>query len=195
MQPKETASTRDRLIEAAGDLFLQKGIHCVGLGQVLKRVGVTKTTFYKYFDSKDSLAQAVLRRRSEWELDQFRESLSAENDAETEPFTPLFEVLNGWFLDRSYRGCPLNNAAAEFPEPTDPLHRVAAEHKANLLRLIEERARNLGMGDRTQLANELLLIAEGAISVRQVLGDRDAATTAARIAGTILNAVRKNDER
>ena len=194
MQPKETAPTRDRLIKAAGDLFNQKGIHCVGLGQVLKRVGVTKTTFYKYFDSKDSLAQAVLRRRSEWELEQFRKSLSTEGDAGTEPLTRLFEVLNGWFLDQGYRGCPLNNAAAEFPEPTDPLHRVAVEHKIALLRLIREQTEDLGLSKATQLANALLLIAEGAISVRQVLGDRDAAKTAARIAGTILDVASNTDD-
>ncbi|QDT69813.1 HTH-type transcriptional regulator YjdC [Planctomycetes bacterium MalM25] len=194
MQPEKTTPTRDRLIEAAGDLFLQRGIHCVGLGQVLKRVGITKTTFYKYFDSKDSLAQAVLRRRSEWELQQFREALSEEYEVGTAHFSPLFEVLNGWFLDRGYRGCPLNNAAAEFPEPTDPLHRVAAEHKTALLRLVEERAERAGLQSSSQLADEVLLVVEGATSVRQVLGDRDAAKTAARIASTMIDAAYKAAE-
>src|SRR4029453_18756744 len=64
-------STRDMLIETANDLFYQHGFHAVGLDQILARGGVTKTTFYNHFESKDDLAIAVLQERDRVETDEW----------------------------------------------------------------------------------------------------------------------------
>jgi len=53
-------STRERLVLAAHDLFYAEGFHAVGLDRILAEVGVTKTTFYNHFASKDDLVLEVL---------------------------------------------------------------------------------------------------------------------------------------
>ena len=53
------STTRERLIEAAQTEFYQGGFQAVGLDAILRVVGVTKTTFYKHFESKDDLIVAV----------------------------------------------------------------------------------------------------------------------------------------
>jgi len=52
----------DELVEAALDLFVDKGYAATRLDDVAHRAGVSKGTMYLYFDSKDSLFQAVVRR-------------------------------------------------------------------------------------------------------------------------------------
>src|SRR5262245_42937768 len=60
-------NARDRLINTAIDLFYEHGFHVIGLDRILEVTGVTKTTFYKHFDSKDDLVVAAIERRDEWE--------------------------------------------------------------------------------------------------------------------------------
>ncbi|MCA9281267.1 MAG: helix-turn-helix transcriptional regulator [Phycisphaerales bacterium] len=63
--PRARASeTRERLLDAAAMLFYEHGFHAIGLDAILEEVGVTKTTFYNHFASKDELIVAVLLDRS-----------------------------------------------------------------------------------------------------------------------------------
>ena len=52
----------DELVEAALDLFVERGFAATRLEDVAQRAGVSKGTMYLYFDSKESLFQAVVRR-------------------------------------------------------------------------------------------------------------------------------------
>src|SRR4030095_10763344 len=54
------ASTREGLMDAAVVLFYVHGFHAIGLDRILADVGVTKTTFYNHFESRDALIVAVL---------------------------------------------------------------------------------------------------------------------------------------
>jgi TetR/AcrR family transcriptional regulator len=55
-----TASTRQRILDAATDLFGQRGVDAVSLDVIAGEVGVTKQTLLYWFASKDDLVQAVL---------------------------------------------------------------------------------------------------------------------------------------
>ena len=57
------STTRQRLIEAAARRFYRDGFRNVGIDQVLADVGISKTAFYKHFESKDDLMLAVLEMR------------------------------------------------------------------------------------------------------------------------------------
>src|SRR5262245_66679735 len=60
------SGTRERLLETAKELFYRDGFHAVGLDRILADVGVTKTTFYNHFQSKQALILEVLRVRDQW---------------------------------------------------------------------------------------------------------------------------------
>ena len=70
-------STRDRLIDAAAMLFYEHGFHAIGLDRILEEVGVTKTTFYNHFASKDDLIVAVLVDRDQRDMRALDEALRA----------------------------------------------------------------------------------------------------------------------
>ncbi len=56
-------SARERLLEAANELFYDEGVHTVGIDRVIERAGVAKASLYNTFGSKDELVRAYLETR------------------------------------------------------------------------------------------------------------------------------------
>ncbi len=54
------ATTRDRIVAASFQLFLQHGFDGTGLSQILKETGLSKGAFYHYFASKEALYREVV---------------------------------------------------------------------------------------------------------------------------------------
>jgi AcrR family transcriptional regulator len=50
----------DALCEAARSLFLERGIDATTIDDLAQRAGIAKGSFYRYFDDKQALVQAVL---------------------------------------------------------------------------------------------------------------------------------------
>ena len=65
-------TTRLRLIEAAVRRFYRDGFRNVGIDQVFSDVGISKTAFYKHFESKDDLMLAALEMQNGWIQETFR---------------------------------------------------------------------------------------------------------------------------
>src|SRR5690349_6694576 len=59
--PAGAASTRERLLDAAAQLFYEQGIH-VGVDAVCRAAGVSKRSMYQLFASKDDLVATSLER-------------------------------------------------------------------------------------------------------------------------------------
>lgn len=57
---KDPEIRRNELIEAAEELFREKGFEQTSVSDIVKNVGVAQGTFYYYFDSKDDILDAVL---------------------------------------------------------------------------------------------------------------------------------------
>ena len=51
---------RQRLLDAATELFYREGIHSVGVDRIIEAAGVTRATMYKQFDGKEGLVLAYL---------------------------------------------------------------------------------------------------------------------------------------
>ena len=55
-------STADRILDAAEDLFAQRGYSATSLGDVADRVGIRSPSLYNHFRNKEALYTAVLER-------------------------------------------------------------------------------------------------------------------------------------
>ena len=55
-------STADRILNAAEDLFAEKGYSATSLGDVADRVGIRSPSLYNHFKNKEALYEAVLER-------------------------------------------------------------------------------------------------------------------------------------
>ena len=169
-------NARDRLIDKAIDLFYLNGFQAVGLDRVITETGVTKTTFYRHFESKEDLVIAALRRRDAWENGAWKRAIQRRaGDDPAAQLLAMFDVLDEWFNHPDFGGCMFINAAAEFPDPRDPVHQVAAEHKRRSRDVVRDQAKSAGAPDPEQFADLYTAILEGTLILRQVHGRHDAA--------------------
>jgi AcrR family transcriptional regulator len=183
-----SGGTRERLMDVAMDLFYAHGIHAVGIDQIIGAVGVTKTTFYNHFESKDELVLEVLRRRDRFEAEAWvREVDRRAGDDPRAKLLAIFDVLHAWFTNPAFKGCQFINAAHEFPSPHDPVHRATAEHAEHTLAWLEGLADQAGSDDPQGLAAQLAVLLDGAITMRLVSQNDDAAAIARAAAQTLLD--------
>lgn len=180
--------TRDKLITVANELFYEHGFHAVGLDQVLERVGVTKTTFYNHFESKDELVIAVLLERDRIELAEWmRITEQKGGDDPRARILALFDLLEDWLADPAFKGCMFLKAAAEYPSPRDPVHQAALVHGKNLAEALKRHAAAAGAKDPGGLAGQLMMVLAGAVLNRHETGFADRARTARATAGVLVD--------
>lgn len=181
-------SSRDRLIQAAAKLFSKHGFGPVGLDRIIAEVGVTKTTFYNHFESKDALVIAVLEYQDRLELEQMKgdvERMAPGNPKEQ--LLAIFDVFDAWFNESDFRGCMFMAAANEYPDPNDPVHRTAVAHGDHMAGVLRDLASRAGVDDAEGAASQLLIILTGALAIRQFAGTRDAAKSAKGAAVALLD--------
>jgi AcrR family transcriptional regulator len=176
--PEAPKTGRDRLVAAAVELFYRNGFGAVGIDRVIAAAGVTKTTFYKHFESKDDLMVAAVRRRDEWESAAWDRAIrKIAGDDPVKRLLALLDVMDVWFNDLDYRGCMFLNTAIEFPNPNDPVHQAAAEYKKKVRNYWRDLAKTAGaveVGAET-FADCYAALIEGAMILRQTQGRNDAA--------------------
>jgi AcrR family transcriptional regulator len=176
--PPPAKTGRERLVAAAIELFYRNGFTAVGIDHIIAKAGVTKTTFYKHFESKDDLMVAAVQRRDEWEAAAWERAVC--NIGGNDPARQLlafFDVLDVWFNDAEFRGCMFMNAAAEFPNPNDPVHQAAVVHKKKNQDLWRRLARAGGASASSAdtFVDCFSAMFEGALILRQTQGRNDAA--------------------
>ncbi|WP_338741742.1 helix-turn-helix domain-containing protein [Actinomadura luteofluorescens] len=168
-----------RVLQTASELFYERGIGSVGMELIAAEAGVTKKTVYDRFGSKDALILAYLQARDErWRA--FTTGRIAEAAGARERVLATFDALGEWLATESGRGCSMVNACAELPDPSHPVHGVAAEQKAWVRALYTDL-----VGDGA-LADQLLILHEGAVVAFSVAGVRGAAAAARAAAEAIV---------
>jgi len=180
------ATTRERLTEVAAHRFYRDGFRNVGLDQVLADVGISKTAFYKHFESKDDLVLAALDMKGRWLSSDFRDMVRSLGDTPISQLRALFDVV-GQVIDSSeFQGCIFVKVAMEFPLPHEPAHVAAVRHKRSLEEFVHELADSAGAADPARMARELCMIIEGVYVTRQVTGDRNSINVARRLADLVI---------
>ncbi len=179
--------TRQRLIDAAVRRFYRDGFRNVGIDQVLADVGISKTAFYKHFESKDDLMLAALEDRNRWAQDTFR-AMARERGGPTPigQLHALLDVVEHIVQSDDFQGCIFVNAAMEFPLQHEPAHVAAAASKQAIEDIVSNMAEEAGAANPRSLARELCLIMEGAYVTRHVTGNKRTVDIARRVADLVI---------
>jgi AcrR family transcriptional regulator len=170
-------SARDRLLEAANELFYDEGVHTVGIDRVIERAGVAKASLYNTFGSKDELVRAYLEGRHARVAARITRYLERYSDPR-ERLLGVFEAQGELFVEQGFRGCAFVSASADAP-PGGVVEQTAADYRTWLHDLFFDLAQQAHAKDPKLLAQQLVLLYDGAgISAWM---DRDpSAETAAR---------------
>lgn len=179
--------TRQRLVEAAVRRFYRDGFRSVGIDQVLSDVGISKTAFYKHFESKEDLMLAALDGQNLWLQNTFRTMIRERGGpSPLGQLHAVFDVVERLIESDEFQGCIFIQVAMEFPLPHEPAHVAASQSKQAIEDIVFELGQEVGARDPRALAKELCLIMEGAYVTRQVTGNKDTINIARRIAQLVI---------
>lgn len=170
------AITRERIVDAAAELFYAQGLRAVSADKIIERAGITKVTFYRHFPSKDDLIVAYLERRAAWEREAILAASAAARGDVDEILQLVSEGIGREACAPGFRGCPFINAAAEYADPAHPVRKVVDAHRAWFLSMLKKLAEAAGIRDPT-VAEELMMLRDGAM-VTGYLGNPEQVTAA-----------------
>ena len=160
---RSSDTPRDKLLDAAADLFCRHGINAVGIEAVLERAGTAKSTLYKTFGSKEALVEAVLEREGrEWRA-WFIGALDRGSASPRERLDRVVPLLARWFRSDRFYGCLFINAVGEHDKADDRMRNHALAHKRAVIGRIEALLREAGAARPATLSHQVGLVIDGAI--------------------------------
>ena len=174
------------VLDAASELFYERGIHAVGVDTIAERAGVTKKTLYDRFGSKERLVVEYLRDRDRRWRRHLERHLTAAGRDPAARIAAVFEASANWAADNGHKGCAMVNAHAEISDPAHPAYAVIVEQKRWMLALLKDLASEAGVPEPGAVAEQLMLLHEGAIVSAPLRAVPDAFTTAAAAAVGVL---------
>jgi AcrR family transcriptional regulator len=186
VQARQTSKPRERLLEAAYDLFAANGIGQVGIDAILAKSGCAKASLYGNFRSKVDLAVAFLERREAvWTRGWLEAEIKRRASAPEPRLLAIFDVFDGWFRERAFEGCSFINVLLE-SKTGSPVHEAAAVHLAKIRAIVRALAEEANLREPEKFAQAWHMLMKGSI-VAACEGNRSAAREAKRAARIIID--------
>ncbi|MGW4291593.1 TetR/AcrR family transcriptional regulator [Micromonospora chersina] len=184
----DPAQTRAAILRAATRLLYQRGLDGIGVAELCTTMGVSKETLYRHFGSKEGLVRAVLQARSDRILRWVHDAVAAAGDDPVDQLAAVFDALERWHGEPTFRGCAILNAATQHHD--GPARAVARQHLDRQLDVLTGIASRAAVPDPVHLAKQLLTLRSGATILADHHGDPDAASLAKEAALTLLRTAR-----
>lgn len=185
-EPAARPSPRERLLEAADELFYAEGVHSVGIDRIIERADVARASLYSTFGSKDELVRAYLEHRMEISTARLRAAVAAYDDPR-ERLLSVFDVQAALFAHSGYHGCAFNRAAAE-ARPGTAAAEVPQAYRHWLRDLFQELAAAAGAPDPVLLGSQLHLLYDGGMQAANLDQNTTIAAASRAAAGALLDA-------
>ncbi|WP_043424075.1 TetR/AcrR family transcriptional regulator [Arthrobacter sp. 135MFCol5.1] len=168
MARRTAEENRRNVLGVATRLFYAHGIRAVGMDTVVKECGVGNATVYRQFPTKDALATAYVQGRADAWFERMREAAGGQGSPQ-DKLIAVFDILASDCAGSSYRGCPMLNTNTEFPDGVHPAHLAAVAHKQQVRDWFHTLAAEAGAEEPDRLAEELLIVLNGAYATAAVL--------------------------
>ncbi len=179
-------SGRERIRQAAYELFSSDGVRAVGVDAVIARAGAAKMTLYRNFPSKNDLILDFLRRREErWTREWLMAESRRRGETARDQLLAIFDVFAEWFARPEFEGCAFLTTMIEVKDRDDPVRQAAVGHLANIRGYIEVLAAEAGIRDTDSFARKWHILMKGSIMAAHE-GDTAAAARAREVAELLL---------
>ena len=160
------ATPRERLLDAAGELFYRDGVN-IGVDALCKAAGVSKKSMYQLFRSKDELIAESLANVGP-AYQQALEPGVEDGDTPRERILAVFRNLDQAAAGQEFQGCPFVSTALELKNPEHPGSVVARHFKQRLTDFFLGELVAAGADDPEGMAIQLTMAFDGA-SARAVV--------------------------
>ena len=159
----------------ARELFYWNGIRATGVDRVASDAGISPTTLYRLFRSKDDLVAAYVEQEGAQYREWFERAIDLPSRSARDRILALYADLEQQLDPEICRGCPFQMALAETPDAELAAHRNATATKAWVRDRLLDLARQLadeegGAPEPEALADHMVLVMEGAYASASSLG-------------------------
>lgn len=167
---KTEVPPRQRILDAARELFYSRGIRAVSVDEIAAAASTNKMTLYRHFESKDQLVAEYLRSLNAYAIQRDEEAIRPYTGDPVAQLRALVARAGTDLCKADLRGCPVANAAVEFPEKDHPARVVIEDCKNQQRERLVNLCRNAGYAEPERLAEQLFLLFEGACANVQSMG-------------------------
>ena len=180
---------RETILSAADELFYARGVQAVSMDEIRDRAGVPLKRIYAAFPSKNDLVEAYLIRRDERWRDAIEAYVTRHSDDPREQLLMVFDALHRWTRSQpEFRGCAFHNAIGELGGTSATAAAIVRSNKHHLRAFLERTARRARLQRPSEVAFQLMLLAEGALITAAVDGDPDVLRRARAAARLLIDA-------
>lgn len=177
--------TRQRIVQAAYELFHRQGYARSSVDVIARKSGLTKRTLYHHFRSKDDLLASVIelqRRQALKRIPDWSDDLSGDANALLDR---LFADLAFWADRPRGTGTGFTRVAMELADlPGHPARIIARHHKMEVEAWLAGQLAAREVTDALGKARQIMLLLEGCLSLLLIHGSKayaDMAATAAKL--------------
>ncbi len=176
---------RQRILDAAAELFYREGINATGVERLATESSVSKRTLYQHFPSKTAVVEEYLRSIEQRVANPIEFGARAAEQTPRERLLALFDtpVAGGAPL----RGCPFHNATVEAAGAMPGVQKIVRATKRNFVDGLTELAKQAGAADPRRLGNQLAVLYEGAAALTTSLDDSSPWVSAHTAAETLID--------
>ncbi len=129
--PRDGKITRNRILESAERMVLQRGFAGTSIELLIGELGITKGTFFYHFKSKRALALALIERHAEHDAAELESFMARAENLARDPlqqllvFVGLFEEV-GITMEKPPDGCLFGAYSYEQAQFDEEIHAVSA---------------------------------------------------------------------
>ena len=184
---------RERLINAAYDLFSKDGVSQVGIDTILAKSDCAKASLYSNFKTKVELAIAFLdKREAVWTRGWLESEIKRRAKTPEGRLLAIFDVFDGWFHKKSFEGCSFINVLLE-SRVDNPVRKAASIHLAKIRAIVRGLAEEANLREPEKFAQAWHMLMKGSI-VSAGEGNRNAARDAKCAAQLVLKGWKRRRE-
>ena len=185
-----TKTTRDKLIDTMIDALQRKGLHGVGLNELLAAADAPKGSLYHHFpNGKTELAVAAIERVGQ----RAEQAVAALFQRQSDPLDALtirLQGARGQLQDSAFeRGCPLATVALESGPQDHEIRAALANAFAAIRQALQQQLQSHGYPQPEGLAALFVALYEGGLLQARVAGSSEPLKQAA---ATLLHLTRQH---
>ena len=160
---RKVSKARTKLLDTATRIFYAEGVNAVGIDRVIDEAGVTRATLYRHFPSKQNLITTYIEE-ADRSIREHTGTLTSSGLPPADAVRAVAEDIAGNIRSSYFRGCAFLNAAAEFPDPDDPIHRAVLAHRQWFLEVMLDLFKQVGGDDADDAGRRFVMLRDGAMA-------------------------------
>lgn len=158
---RNTQTTKERIIDAADDLFYQKGYEFTSFADIADEVNISRGNFYHHFKTKDDILGAVISHRMNKTKKMLKEWEDESKDAEGR-IRCFIHILIANYAKIKLYGCPVGTLTTELAKLDHASQEDANQIFTLFRKWLSKQFKELGLKkEADSLAMHLLALSQG----------------------------------